>query len=296
MKKTVEVTIKPIDDPEKYWEVVDVSIDAWGMKDYRDAVPAHMMKAIADNGGLVLAAFEGDKIVGFVLGILAMDNQGKLYHYSHQLAVRRKYRGTGVAIALKLAQRRHVLNQGLDLVTWTFDPQQGRNAKFNFAKLGVICRKFYRNYYGILQDEINRGLVTDRFKVKWWIKSKRVEKRINGRFPPPKMEDVEDLAEPVVETEKIAQNVRKIKKVNLDAKNDVLLVEVPGNVDKVREYSLELANNWRIGLRPVFEKYFSEGYIATEFISHVENGERRNFYMLWKAPLEKILEGEAPWR
>ena len=73
------------------------------------------------------------------------------------LGVKKEYRGTGVAVKLKLAQRKIALSQGLDLVVWTFDPQRGRNANFNFAKLGVICRKFYRNYYGTLRDEKTRA-------------------------------------------------------------------------------------------------------------------------------------------
>ncbi len=290
------VRIAPIDDPVRYWEVMDVMVDAWGMKDYTEAVPAHFLRAIADNGGLVLAAYDGDKIVGFVLGILASDSNGKLYHYSHMLAVRRKYRGTGIAYKLKLAQRDFALRMGLDLVMWTFDPQQGLNARFNFSKLGVVCRCFYPNYYGVMRDEINRGLVSDRFKVEWWIRSRRVELKIEGRLPPPTLEEVEDVAEHVVETREVAPGIRAISSVNLGVSSDVVLVEVPGDVNAVKRYSLELANDWRFRLRPVFRELFSRGYIAVEFVTELEGGARRNFYVLWKAPLERILAGDVPWK
>ena len=290
------ITIKAIEDPEKYWEIVDLMIEVWGIKDYREVVAAHMLRAAADNGGLVLAAYKNGEMIGFIFGIPAIDERGRLYHYSHMLGVKKEYRGTGAALKLKMAQRDFVLRQGLDLVMWTFDPQQGRNANFNFAKLGVICRRFYRNYYGTMRDEINRGLVSDRFKVEWWIKNKRVEKRLSGKFPPPRMEDIEGIAELVVKTREIAPGVRKIEEVILNAEDEILLVEIPANVDRVRDYSLELANDWRLKLRPVFEGYFSKGYIAVEFISHLEKGERRNYYLFWRTPLEEVLDGGKPWR
>jgi len=290
------ITIKAIEDPEKYWEIVDLMIEVWGIKDYREVVAAHMLRAAADNGGLVLAAYKNGEMIGFIFGIPAIDERGRLYHYSHMLGVKKEYRGTGAALKLKMAQRDFVLRQGLDLVMWTFDPQQGRNANFNFAKLGVICRRFYRNYYGTMRDEINRGLVSDRFKVEWWIKSKRVEKRLSGEFPPPRIEDIEGIAELVVKTREIAPGVRKIEEVILNAEDEILLVEIPANVDRVRDYSLELANDWRLKLRPVFEGYFSKGYIAVEFISHLEKGERRNYYLFWRTPLEEVLDGGKPWR
>ena len=291
----MHVKVAPVDDPERYWEIMDVMVDAWGMPDYTEAVPAHFMKAISENGGLVLAAYDRGKIVGFVLGILAMDEEGRIYHYSHMLAVLRKYRGTGVSLALKRAQRRELLKRGINLVMWTYDPQQGLNARFNFVKLGVICRKFYTNYYGTMRDEINRGLVSDRFKVEWWLDSARVEGRLSGRLPPPSLEEATETCYRVVETEEVAPGVRKIVSVKLSDESDAVLIEVPGDVDLLKKHSLELANDWRFKLRPVFKYYFSKGYVATEFITTREKGYRRNFYVFWRAPLDRILAGESPW-
>lgn len=168
--------IRRVKDPSEYWEIMDVMKDAWGMNDYTDAVPPHLLKAIDDNGGVLRVTEADGRIVGFVLGFPALKSDGRLYHYSHMVGVRRAYRGRGIALELKLAQRKVVLAQGLDLIEWTYDPAQGLNAKFNFAKLGVICRKYYPNYYGEMGDSINRGMISDRFKAEWWIKSERVKK------------------------------------------------------------------------------------------------------------------------
>ena len=291
----VEFEVSPVRDVEDYWRIMDVMREAWDMPDYTEAVPPHFMRAIADNGGLVLAAYtpEGE-IVGFVLGILAREG-GKLYHYSHMLGVRRAYRGTGVALALKRAQREWVISQGLDLVVWTYDPHQGLNARFNFAKLGVVCRRFYPNYYGTMRDGINRGMVSDRFKAEWWVTSERVRRRLEGESRPPTLAEVSRGAVPVVRTE-VVGGVRRVVGTDLDEDSDLLLVEVPGDINALKRVSVDLANEWKLKLREVFSTYFGRGYAAIEFITSLAGGERRNFYLFYRGPIREVLDGGEPWR
>ena len=86
-----------------------------------------------------------------------------------------EWQSRGVGYALKVAQREAVLQQGLRLITWTYDPLESKNARLNIAKLGAVCNTYIRNYYGELRDDINLGLATDRFQVDWWIASSHVE-------------------------------------------------------------------------------------------------------------------------
>ncbi len=290
-----EVTIGPISEPSRYWEIMDVIRDAWSMPDYTEAVPPHMMKAIEDNGGLILAAFNGEgKIVGFVMGFIGKEGK-EYYHYSHMLGVRKEYRGKNVALRLKLAQREWAINQGFKRVVWTYDPHQGLNARFNFAKLGVVCNKFYRDYYGVMKDGINIGLPSDRFKVDWWILSQRVIKRTRGELPSPTFDDVKDMAEEVVKSTINEYGLRVVKSVDIDLRSSILLVEFPGDINILKKSNLKVAIEWKIRLRPVFEEYFKRGYYVVEHITLLEDDERRNFYLLWKASLKDILSGVYPW-
>lgn len=264
------------------------------MPDYTEAVPPHLLRAVEDNGGLVLVAYDKDKIVGFVFGLAG--NEGAMrYHYSHMLGVRKEYKGKNVGYMLKLAQRDWAIKRGYSLVMWTFDPHQGLNAKFNFSKLGVICNRFYINYYGIMRDGINRGMVTDRFKVEWWITSKRVIKRIEGKLPSPSYDQIKNF-DHVVTTFLDDEGVRRIKDVNLNSEEDVIVVEVPGDINALRKISLEKANEWKLKLRSAFTKYFQKGYYAIDFVTRGEKGERRNYYILWRRSLEYILSGDVPWK
>ena len=70
---------------------------------------------------------------------------------------------------MKTYQREHVLRQGLDLITWTYNPLLARNAQLNIAKLGAVCTTYLPNLYGPMRDGLNAGLPSDRFQVDWWI-------------------------------------------------------------------------------------------------------------------------------
>lgn len=282
-------------DFEVLRQVMDVMKDAWSMPDYTEAIPPHMMKAIMDNGGLLEVAILNGRVIGFVLGFIGYDQEYGFYHYSHMLGVRKEFRGKDVALNLKLKQREWSLKMGFRLVVWTFDPHQGLNARFNFGKLGVVSRRFYEDYYGEIRDGINIGLPTDRFKVEWWVSSSRVSNRLEGNDKPPTFDEVKDLSFFTLETQKEG-GIRVARKTRIDFSKEVVLVEFPGDVNSLRDECLKCALRWKLLFREVIKSYLQQGYIVVEHLSLFEDEERRNFYLLAKTSLDKILAGEYPWR
>jgi predicted GNAT superfamily acetyltransferase len=125
-----------------------------------------MLRALPESGNVPIGAFAGGAMVGYVLGWAGVDADS-LHVHSHMLAVRPGLRHGGVGYALKLAQRAQALQQGIAVVRWTFDPMVARNAYFNIAKLGAVCDRFERNFYGEMTDVLNAGERTDRFLVRW---------------------------------------------------------------------------------------------------------------------------------
>ena len=289
--------VRWLERPEEFERAAELLAEIWGMEDLRDTIPGHFMRAIADNGGVVLGAFDSEgRMVGILVGILAMDREtGKIYHYSHMLGVVKDLRYSGLGYKMKLAQREELLKRGIDLVMWTFDPLRGPNAKLNFSKLGAICRRYYENYYGELRDELNVGEVTDRFKVEWWIESERVARRLAGEFPTPPLAVLMEHARMITETEEIEKGVRRLVGYDLNAREDFLLVEIPGDYDLVRREAPGAAREWRMGTREIFETYFGRGYLAVDFATSGSGRERRNFYLLWKADLEEVLKSRYPF-
>src|SRR5206468_9774786 len=83
-------------------------------------------------------------------------------------------RNAGIGRRLKLAQRDDAIARGFDLMEWTFDPLEIRNAHLNIARLGVIVRRYQPDFYGPSSSPLQGGLPTDRLYAEWWLRSPRV--------------------------------------------------------------------------------------------------------------------------
>lgn len=247
----------------------------WAMPDDLEVVPLHLLVTVQRNGGLLLGAFDGKELVGFVFGFPAYGRVGKPKHCSHMMGVAPEYQGTGIGYQLKLAQREFALAQGLDLVTWTYDPLESRNAQLNILKLGGVCRFYIRDYYGPLADGLNAGLPTDRFQVDWWIASERVNRRLAGRFGTPASATSCPVNAPV----RTSEGFLTPGQLSLDADAHLLRVEIPADYQAIKSGDPELALEWRLAMRQVFEAYFAAGYTVVDF-GHKAEGDPRSFYIL----------------
>ena len=74
---------------------------------------------------------------------------------------------------LKLEQRKEALGRGIQLIEWTFDPLEAKNAYFNVERLGAIARRYPPNQYGTTSSQLHGGLPTDRLVAEWYIASPR---------------------------------------------------------------------------------------------------------------------------
>lgn len=137
----------------------------WGFADL-DVVPYSQLAAAKEAGGVLVGAFDGDDLVGFVYGFPALED-GEIAIHSHMAAVDARYRNHNVGYRLKIAQRDRALEKGIKLITWTFDPLQSVNAYFNIEKLGVISNKYLVNFYGEETTSFLHSIGTDRLWVRW---------------------------------------------------------------------------------------------------------------------------------
>lgn len=147
--------------------------EIWNFTD-AELVPLRMFVVAEKVGGQVMGAFDGREMVGFALSVPGT-RSGRVYLHSHMLAVRKDQRNGGLGRRLKLLQREDALARGIELIEWTFDPLEIKNAYLNIEKLGAICRRYNINQYGITSSPLQGGLPSDRLIAEWWLKSKRVE-------------------------------------------------------------------------------------------------------------------------
>ena len=157
--------------------------EVWNFTDI-ELVPLRMFVVARKIGGQVIAAFEGKEMIGFALAIPGARNR-YAYLHSQMLAVRPEYRNAGLGRRMKFFQREDALERGFELIEWTFDPLEIKNAYLNIEKLGAIARRYTVDQYGITSSPLQGGLPTDRLIAEWWLNSKRVDAMVrNGTHPP----------------------------------------------------------------------------------------------------------------
>jgi predicted GNAT superfamily acetyltransferase len=168
--------IEHLHAPADYERCVELQLAVWGYSD-GDLIPKRVFIVADRIGGQVIGAFDGDLIVGFAMSLPGY-RDGKAYLHSHMLAVLPEYRNAGLGRRLKLAQRDDALARGFDLMEWTFDPLEIKNAHLNIARLGAIARRYLPNFYGPSTSPLQGGLPTDRLVAEWWLRSKRVRRML----------------------------------------------------------------------------------------------------------------------
>jgi predicted GNAT superfamily acetyltransferase len=172
------VTVRACHSIDEFEMMVDLEVEVWGFGE-RDVVPSQMYVVAAKTGGQVLGAFAEGKMVGFALAYPGIRN-GTPYLHSHMAAVLPQFRDLGIGRRLKLTQRDDAIARGINLIEWTFDPLQTRNAYFNICRLGVVCRRYLLDVYGSTSSPLHAGLPTDRLVAEWHVRSPRVERVLAG--------------------------------------------------------------------------------------------------------------------
>jgi predicted GNAT superfamily acetyltransferase len=256
-----------------------------------DTVADHILTAIARDGGILLGAYEGELLIGFTLGWLGTIDPEKevpasrqLKLVSHMTGVLPDHRDQRVGYKLKLAQREWALKQGLNLITWTYDPLESRNGYFNIHLLGCVCDTYLRNYYGEMSDQMNEGVLSDRFRVDWWIKDRVVKGSLNGTYhqtqPSAAKKSLSSQGKllpgkPINNPAGFLEPPDRIEQLD-DAR---ILVEIPDDFQAIRQTDLGLARAWRLYTRQVFEGYFRREYKVVDFV-YQKPPDPQSFYVL----------------
>jgi len=222
-----QIEIRHCASVPEYEECVRIEHATWGEE---IAVPSAIFVVAHHTGGQAIGAFDQGKMIGFTLAI-AGARGGKPFLHSHMTAVLEEYRDRGVGRRLKLFQRQDALRRGIDLIEWTFDPLEFRNAHFNLVRLGAVARRFIPNCYGVTASPLHAGMPTDRLVAEWWISSERVKSIL-----------ADDLTA---------------------SKESITRISLPANTDEMRASDREAALRVQAEAREQFTKAFAEGYVAT---------------------------------
>ncbi|HEU0252657.1 MAG TPA: GNAT family N-acetyltransferase [Pyrinomonadaceae bacterium] len=268
------IEIREIHDVAEMRAVEGLQKEVWGIPDL-DVVPLTQLVAAKEAGGVLIGAFDGEVLVGFVYGFPSFE-RGQLAHHSHMLAVKPAYRNFDLGRRLKLAQREHVIAQGIELVSWTFDPLQSLNAYFNFSKLGVIADRYFLDFYGQDAASFLHQTGTDRLWVSWLVSSDEVLRRIGGVSDERKFE----VDTPLVQVKEDDSPQRNDPAEGLA--HDQASIEIPADIDSLQQRDPETASRWRQETRWAFTEAIKAGYFVAGFTRATRGEKRIGAYLLGK--------------
>ena len=293
-------SIRILESPDELYPIEVFQRLIWPGSD-TEVLPAHMLIAAVHNGGIVLGAYwqdgkesnpnEENKLVGFVFGFpghYSTADGPRLKHHSHMLGVHPDHRNKGLGYLLKRAQWQIVRRQGIDRITWTYDPLLSPNAHLNISKLGAVCDTYFVNYYGALKDQLNIGYPTDRFQVDWWINSLRVNTRLSKNARPQLDFSHFQAAKAVLlNPSEVRNGILYPFSGEISSprqKEALLLIEIPSDFQSMKQIEPETALQWRIHCRELFQVVFHAGYLVTDFIrdknQEFDNHLSKSFYVL----------------
>jgi predicted GNAT superfamily acetyltransferase len=238
------VDIQLLSDRGQFEQAVELQKRIWGFRDI-ELLPVRLFVVAHKIGGHAIGAYDGGGMVGFCLAIPGLKAGGKAYLHSHMLGVLSEYHNLGVGRRLKLAQREDALARGIDLIEWTFDPLEIKNAFFNMERLGAIVRRYVENQYGTTTSPLHGGLPTDRCVAEWWLATARVERVLAG-----------------------GREERAIEE----------RIEVPSDIETVRRDEPRRAREIQRAIGEQFQRHFGRGLAVVGF----ERSERQGTYLLGK--------------
>ena len=233
------IEIRQLTVHTEWAEAVRLQRLIWGFEEI-ELLPQRLFVVASKVGGQTFGAFDGNRMVGFLLAIPGLKSGGEVYLHSHMMGVMSDYRNAGIGRMLKLKQREDALARGIHLVEWTFDPLEIKNAWFNIEKLGAVVRRYVLNQYGTTTSHLHGGLPTDRCVAEWRIASPRVEAILAGQ---------QDSRPPV------------------EAR-----IEVPCTIATFRQTEPKRAREIQAVVSEHFVKYFDRGLAVTGFHRTEESG------------------------
>jgi predicted GNAT superfamily acetyltransferase len=268
----------------EYHAVEEIQRLVWEFSEL-DIVPAATLIATQHAGGMVLGAFEGDKMIGFAHGFPAFEH-GRASIHSHMLAVLPEYRNVQLGFNLKLAQRDFVLAKGLDEITWTYDPLQSLNAHLNFGKLGVISRRYIVNFYGEeTSSPMHQGFGTDRLWVNWLLTSERVEERLAGHKqatrPADSAFDANSLS-PAYQSALVYKEDGQPKLADFSSllSSSRCFIEIPHDISALKQRDAAASSAWREATRAAFLAAIEAGFTVQDVLRDDAQQSPRWFYLL----------------
>jgi len=281
-----DIVIRRLTTVPEFELAVELQKIYWG-EDGDALVPVHMLHSLSKHGSHILGAYDGKKMIGFVMGFIGTDidyedpdarpAMANLLIMSKRMVVLPEYRGQNVGYLLKMAQRDVANKQAIRLITWSFDPLLSANAHLNIRKLGAICQRYEVDYFG---QTDHKSLQADRLILEWWVTHQRVVERAKGTTNNLTLKQYFDVSTPIVNRSDVSGEFYRPRSMTDVPNSTFAMIEIPPNFREIEVNDPDLGQVWRDHVREVFLQMLAGGYIVTDFVRGEFEGKDRTFYLL----------------
>ncbi|MGO2684373.1 GNAT family N-acetyltransferase [Microbacterium sp.] len=212
-------------------DTVELIIEAQSLLDAirgpERVIDAGTLRALEQSGNYVVGLFDDESGQERMVGasVAFFGVPGQRTMHSHITALLPEYRGRGWGRELKEHQRQWAFSREVGRVTWTFDPLVARNAHFFLTVLGARVIGYSVNNYGIFGGG-DAGDESDRLDVEWALA---------------------DIAKAPADDAVVAT------------------LEIPSDVEVMRETDPDAAHEWRMRLRGEIEELHGRGLHVAGF-------------------------------
>lgn len=232
-----EIEIRHVESVEEARLLTDFFNSVW--VDGDDVVPLDVILAAVHVNGYAVLALDRSGVIAGSFGFQGTHDGRRVLH-SHATAAT----VSGVGWMLKQQQREWARREGLDAITWTFDPLVRRNCVFNFEKLGATAIEYLPNFYGSMGDSINAGDESDRFFAYWPVLEQRTRIRLEDDFPT------------------LLINDSGIPLSQAPSLSSPFWVQLPADIESMRHENPLQARQWRNSVRQHLAPAFENGWVV----------------------------------
>lgn len=270
------ITIRVLQTSDEMLLVQQLEETVWGM----GCIPVHQTLTAIKNGGLIIGAFDGEKLVGYSYSFAGF-KKNEVYLCSHMLGIHPDYQLRSIGKTLKEEQLNIAISMGYKLITWTFDPLESRNAYLNVSKLYGIVDTYIENCYGELKGGLNAGLPTDRLQIEWRITSERVQKKW--------MPEGTIFTQPFSITTSTDNYPMLHEPILFVPTLEGYELPIPQQIQEMKAAEPALALKWRLQTRKIFQTLFTAGYAL---VAVRKTDELVNYYQFIKKSTIPLNEKE----
>ncbi|MFO8056088.1 MAG: hypothetical protein R6V10_02180 [bacterium] len=247
----------------------------WGFSE-KEEIPLHEAVVVVKTGGLVVGIEVDGARAGLVYAMPAFTKEWGYHHHSNFMGFLPEYRFRGLGLEAKRVHALLAGREGVELITWTFDPLQAANANLNFRKLGAVSRHYLPDLYGRMGGSFDPGLPTDRLLLEWRLSARRVQERLAGKVPSPEELEACYAGATILSIEEGSKEPGDAGPV---------LVRIPEGVPELAEREPEKAESILLCLRKIISGLFEDGYAITGLIPG-SGAPGPNYYVLEKGELK----------